>query len=129
MTKIKITIGPAKADEKDTIRFKDGTVNFSVSVFKGKQGDYYLTYCPALKISGYGSTKEEAVDFMKEEMKVFCEDLLAMNNMEREKFLLSLGFKQERFKRKNFSRAYVDEDGKLQDFEKGTLERSTLHMA
>ena len=37
-----------------------------------------------------------------------------------------LGFKQEKLHPKNYSKSYVDENGVLQNFEEGTLEK-TIH--
>jgi hypothetical protein len=40
--------------------------------------------------------------------------------------LLNLGFHRERFKNKNFSKSFVDENGVLKNFEEGTLEKKIL---
>ena len=129
MSELTIKKSSNSPKDKDTIRIKDGKLNISVLVHSGKQGDFYISYCPSLNISGYGKTIEDAEDFLEVEMRVFCEDLFEMASDERENFLLSLGFKKEKFKNKNFSKAYVDEDGKLRDFEEGTLERKILEVA
>ena len=124
-----VTKGPLKPNKKDTIRIKRGHLNMSISVYTGKQGEFFLAYCPSLNISGYGKTEQEAEDFIKVEMETFSEDVLSMSSIEKEKFLLSLGFQQERFHKKNFSKVYVDEDGKLRDFDEGTLKRKVLEVA
>lgn len=126
---LNISKRPIKKDEKDTIRLKNNRVTFSLNVYNGKQGDYYIYYCPSLNISGYGETEEEAEEFIKVEIEVFCEDLLTMQTKEKEVFLFSLGFKKEAFASKNFSKAFVDANGKLQDFEEGTLEHKILQSA
>ena len=100
-----------------------------MNVFNGKQGDFFLSYCPALSISGYGKTEYEAEEFIKHEMVIFCEDLVNMHSDERDHYLLSLGFKRERFRNKNFSKAYVDGNGRLQDFDEGTVQRKILQTA
>lgn len=129
MAELKIKKTSNSPNDKDTIRIKEGKINMSVLVHSGKQGDFYISYCPSLNVSGYGKTIEEAEDFLQVEMRVFCEDLFVMASDERENFLLSLGFKREKFKSKNFSKAYVDKDGKLRDFEEGTLESKIIEMA
>lgn len=113
-------------DKKDILRIKTGKIEAKLNILTGKQGVHFLTYCPSLRISGYGNTEKEAVDFIKEEMEVFCEDLFSMNNTEREKFILSLGFTREKFHNKNFSKTYIDENGRLQDFDEGTVKREIL---
>ena len=115
--------------EKDTIRIKNGKISCSLNIYSGKQRDYIINYCPSLNISGYGKTDEEAEDFIKVEMEVFCEDLHSMNTKNKEDFLSSLGFKRDVFAAKNYSRAFVDENGKLQDFEEGTLQHKMLESA
>lgn len=129
MHKITITKRPLKARDKDIVRIKGNNLHLSLSVFNGRQGEYFLCYCPTLNISGYGKTEDEAEEFIKIEMGLFCEDVLAMTSEERENYLLSLGFKKERFRTKNFSKVYVDENGRLQDFDKGTVERKILQVA
>lgn len=116
-------------NEKDTIRIKNEKISCSLNVYSGKQGDYIINYCPSLKISGYGKTEEEAEDFIKVEMEVFCEDLHSMNTKEKEAFLSSLGFKRDVFATKNYSKAFVDENGKLQEFEEGSLQHKMLESA
>ena len=125
---LKITKSPLKND-KDIIRVKNGKIFCSLNIYSGKQGDYIINYCPSLNISGYGKTEEEAENFIKVEMEVFCEDLHSMNTKEKEAFLSSLGFKRDVFATKNYSKAFVDEDGKLQDFEEGTLQHKMLESA
>ncbi|MCY2685580.1 hypothetical protein [Salinimicrobium sp. TH3] len=114
---------------KDTIRIKGGNLNLQFNILSGKQGDYWVLYAPAINISGYGKTEEEAKELLDVEIEVFCEDVMGMRSKEREAYIASLGFSKEPFKTKNFSKAYVDQDGKLQDFEQGTLEHRVLTTA
>ncbi len=37
-------------------------VNVSLEVELIKEGDYIVSYCPALELSSFGSTEEEAID-------------------------------------------------------------------
>lgn len=111
---------------KDTIRIKGNKLELGCNVLQGKQGEYVVLYCPAVKLSGYGGSEKEAMDLLKENLIVFSEDVLSMNHTERDRYLASLGFKKERFHNKNFSKAYVDEDGVLKNFDKGTVVRRRL---
>ena len=43
-----------------------------------KQGDFWVCYIPALNISGYGKTEEEAIKDMRYNFDVFCKDLYKM---------------------------------------------------
>lgn len=109
--------------EKDTLRFDKGKLKVRVVIFTGKEGDYFVTISPSLNVSGYGKTKQESQDSFHENVMVFCEDLTSLPKTQIEEELRNLGFKQERFHHKNFSKIYVDENGTLQNFEAGTLER------
>tara|TARA_R110002049_G_scaffold85844_6_gene218278 strand:+ start:8796 stop:9194 length:399 start_codon:yes stop_codon:yes gene_type:complete len=114
---------------KDIIRIKTNKIEVGLNILKGKQGEYVLLFCPAVNLSGYGKTVKEADELLKENLLLFSEDVLSMNNTEREHYLASLGFKKERYKSKNFSKAYVDEDGVLKNFDEGTVERHLLQTA
>jgi hypothetical protein len=120
---------PFNSEYKDTIRIKGSKMSLNFNVFSGKQGDYWVFYVPGINVSGYGKTKEEAEDFLNIEMEVFCEDVMGMSKREKEAFISSLGFAKELFRSKNFSKAYVDADGKLQEFDEGTLEHNVLETA
>lgn len=118
-----------KKKRKDTIRIKGSKIEIGFNVIKGKQGDFFLLYCPAVELSGYGKTLKEADELLKENITVFSHDILSMNITEREHYLASIGFKKERYRTKNFSKTYVDEDGVLQNFDEGTVERHLLQTA
>lgn len=128
-TNITISKTPLEKKGEDKLRIKGNKLQLSLNVFAGKQGDYFLYFCPALNISGYGKTDFKAEEFIKVEMLTFCEDIMAMPSNERDNYLMSLGFKKERFHNKNFSKAYIDVDGRLQDFDEGTVERKFLETA
>lgn len=128
MSHFNITKRPAKKNDRDTLRIKGGKIFFSLNSYSGKQGEFIIFYIPSLNISGYGKTTEEAEEFLKTEIQVFCEDVMKMPSKEKDAFLESLGFEKEKFRSKNFSKAYVDENGILQEFEEGTLKRTILQM-
>ncbi|HLW33877.1 MAG TPA: hypothetical protein VKX40_16570 [Aequorivita sp.] len=129
MSKMSFDVDSKQRSDFDEIRIKNGSIGATLNILTGKQGDYFLHYCPSLEISGYGRTVDEAVELIKSELEIFCEDLFEMNQKEREQYLISLGFKKEKFHNKNFSKAYVDENGRLKDFDKGTVKRELLQTA
>jgi predicted RNase H-like HicB family nuclease len=114
---------------KDTLRFKSNTIHFNIHVVSGKEGDYFVKLAPSLMVSGYGSTEQEARDSFEENIKLFCEDFLALPKPQRDRELTKLGFKNEKFHTKNFSKAYVDKDGILHNFEPGTVKTEILEEA
>lgn len=129
MSNLSFEVDSKKASDIDEIRIKNGSIGATLNILTGMQGEYFLHYCPSLEISGYGRTADEAVALIKSELEVFCEDLFEMNQKEREHYLFSLGFKKQKFHNKNFSKAYVDEKGRLRDFDEGTVKRELLQTA
>ena len=113
----------------ETIRINKNVITVKVVVATGKEGDFFVALSPSVNVSGYGKNKKEAQDSFNENMITFCEDIMRLPQQEREKELLNLGFHKERFKNKNFSKAYVDENGVLKNFEEGTLEKKILETS
>lgn len=101
----------------ETIRIKDNKINLNVVATSGKDGDYFVMISPTIMVSGYGETIEEAQQSFEHNMAVFCKDVLNLNQIERNLYLKKLGFEREKFKTKNFSKLYVDENGALQGLE------------
>ncbi|MFA9191155.1 hypothetical protein AAGV28_07200 [Flavobacterium sp. FZUC8N2.13] len=104
-------------DIKETIRIKGDHIKINVMIASGKEGEHHIVVSPALLVSGYGSTPEEAKESFHENIKLFCEDLLTLPNDKKLIELKKLGFTQEKFAHKNFSKLYVDENGVLQGLE------------
>lgn len=102
-------------DINETIRIKKGNVSIKIITSTGLENDVYVVLSPSILVSGYGATEDEAKESFLHNLKVFVDDILELSQNDRDNYLLSLGFKQERLKNKNFSRAYVDSNGALQN--------------
>ena len=111
---------------KETIRIKGSLMNIKVLTSSGKEGDFFVVVSPSLLVSGYGSSEEEASDSFKENLETFCHDLMSLNQEQRELEIKKLGFEKVKYHNKNFSKAYVDENGVLQGLERSTLRTSML---
>ncbi len=61
-----------------------------VQVFLIPEGAQYVAYCPALELSSYGSSAEDAKAAFAEAMEIFMEDTQAKGTLE--KVLLGLGW-------------------------------------
>ncbi|MBI2730008.1 MAG: hypothetical protein HYX40_04530 [Sphingobacteriales bacterium] len=109
---------------KETIRINKGKVHIKVVAMTGKEGNFFVTLSPSLNVSGYGRTKEDSKTSFHENVTLFCHDLMALSKEQIEHELSTLGFKKEIMRHKNFSKSYVDENGHLQNFEEGTLEKN-----
>ena len=110
--------------EVDTLRIKGGVLNVEATVISGKDGEHFVSIVPSLMISGYGSTEQESMDSLDENMETFCEDFMKLSNEQRQSELIKLGFSQVPYHTKNFSKLYVDENGLLQGLENVTIKRN-----
>lgn len=110
----------------DTIRIKGSRIKIHVLVASGKEGDHYVMVSPSLMVSGYGPTHDEAQNCFELNMKLFAEEFATMSAPRKETELQKLGFIQEVLHHKNFSKAYVDTNGVLRDFEAGSFQAQIL---
>lgn len=104
-------------------------ITVKIVMISGKEGGHYVTLAPSINVSGYGRTPKEANESFDENMEIFLDDLMRLSKKEIEHEIFKLGFKQERFKNKNFSKAYVDENGVLNNFEAGTLKKTMIETS
>lgn len=111
---------------REFIRIKGDKINIKVLTASGKDNDTFVIISPALLVSGYGSTEVEAKESFEHNMELFCKDFLDLPIEQREKYLKTLGFAKEKYRNKNFSKIYVDENGVLQGLEQSTLRTSIL---
>lgn len=65
-------------------------VNVSVDVQLIKQGDYIVSYCPALELSSFGISEEEAKEGFEGALNTFLQETHAKGTLE--KVLLDLGW-------------------------------------
>lgn len=110
----------------ETVRIKQNKLELKVITVGGKEDEHFVLVSPSLLVSGYGSTEEEAENSFKENMELFCKDFMNLTSSQRDYELKKLGFNRERFKTKNFSKAYVDENGVLQGLDPQTKKVSML---
>jgi hypothetical protein len=111
---------------RESLRIKEGKINIKVLTASGKDGDSFVIISPTLLVSGYGSNEIEAEESFLHNMELFCKDFLELSIDQRESYLRSLGFSKEKFRTKNFSKLYIDENGVLQGLEQSTLKTSIL---
>lgn len=118
----KLTKNPLENQhQEDTIRIKGVDLTLQATVVSGKDGDHFISIIPSLLISGYGSTEEEAINSLDENVETFCEDFMKLSIEQRKSELVKLGFSQVPYHRKNFSKLFVDENGLLQGLENVTI--------
>ena len=58
----------------DIIKIDDGIISAMLEVQSFKEGDYIVSYCPALELSSFGTTNEEAQQGLQGALKMFLEE-------------------------------------------------------
>lgn len=103
--------------EKEEIRLSKTTFSLKFNAINGKEGDFWIQVAPSINVSGYGNTPKEAEESFEENMNLFADDLFAVKLSERLLYLQKLGWEREKYHNKNLSKAFVDENGILQNLE------------
>jgi predicted RNase H-like HicB family nuclease len=75
----------------NSIRRKKNTVCVELQFLIGKEGDYYVSYCPALDLSSFGDTEEESKKAFLESLDLFLDETIRRGTLE--KCLLKLGWR------------------------------------
>ena len=111
---------------RESLRIKGDKINIKVLTASGKDGDSFVIISPTLLVSGYGLNETEAKQSFQHNIELFCKDFLQLSSEQRNSHIRNLGFIKEKFKTKNFSKLYVDENGVLHGLEQSTLKTSIL---
>ena len=107
-------------DPEDSLRISrsGGRIHSFITVFKftDKDTNQIISYCPAFDISGYGENEDKALEMLKFSISEYFNYLIStLSNKQMEAELRQLGWKQSTFRHKNYSKAYVDINGELQN--------------
>jgi hypothetical protein len=74
----------------NNIKTTQNTCELNVEVYFVKEDEYTTAYCPALEVSGYGLTEEEARESFDVALKIFLEETNKRGTFE--KYLLAHGW-------------------------------------
>ncbi len=85
--------------------------------YTGKSGEHWVSIIPSLNVSGYGESEEDAIKDSQYNLKVLFEDLYELTLAQRDSELKKLGWLPNKFFKRQYSSAYVDENGVLQNFD------------
>lgn len=99
----------------EEIKMSRDTFVVRINVITGEEGDFWVSISPSLNVSGYGETKEEAQESFHHHMQMFWEELKALKMDKRHLMLKNLGWDNKFYAKKQYSKAFVDENGVLQD--------------
>lgn len=84
--------------------------------YRDKDTRQIVIYSPSLDISGYGSDENKAHEMFKFSLNEFFKYLIALPLRTIETELTSMGFKHHNLRNKEYSKSFIDANGKLQDF-------------
>lgn len=121
--------------QQDCLRINRSTGNISglMSVFKFQDRDtkQIICFCPSFDISGYGENETKAFETLKFSVKEYFEHLLKLSPKPMSSELAGMGWKQSKFRHKEFSNSFVDVNGDLHNFNAvdNKVERMTLEAA
>lgn len=107
--------------EQDYIRLLPvkRSISMSVTTYEliSKEDQDIILYIPTLNLFGKASTLELAKENLDETVTKFLRKLLRLPFPKINIKLKNLGWEQNKYHKRNFSRTYVDKDGVLQDFQ------------
>ncbi|MGV0828340.1 hypothetical protein ACTS9C_05510 [Empedobacter brevis] len=106
---------------EDSIRYRRGHISASLTVVSFIEEGSHIVYSPSLEMSGYGDTEEEAKEMFSYSMEDYFKTLIKLSHKTIEAELRKYGFKQKKYKSKNYSKLYVDQDGVLQGLDQPSL--------
>lgn len=75
-----------------------------------------VVYIPTLDITGYGSTDANAEEMLRYSLDNYFDFLISLTPKKMAQELSDKGWKHNKLRNKDYSRAYVDMDGKLKEF-------------
>ncbi len=93
------------------------TVNTEITIFEVIEHDQIVLYIPSFELSGYGNNYEEAKEMLDESVNYFLTNLIKLTPDKINLELAKLGWKKNKFKNKEFSKAYIDKNGILKGFD------------
>ena len=133
MGAFKFAIKDLNPQDKDKLHISKnrGRVGLCVYNFVDKDTKQFVAFAPAFDISGYGETEDKAIEMMKFAIGKYLEYLIDLSTKDRDSELLALGWKKDKLKNKDFSKAYVDINGELKNFNavEGSVKRQILQLA
>lgn len=131
--KYKTIIADLTKEDYLHVNQREGKVKASVKtyLFQDKDTNLFINIIPSLSLTGYGSTKEKAREMLKNSIDNFNQFLVDLSLPKMDTELRKLGWKKSRLRNKEYSKAYIDGDGNLKNFNaiENTIETKILQLA
>jgi hypothetical protein len=115
--------------ERLHINLRKGKISADLHAIKYVDNDtkQFIAAIPSLEVSGYGETDKKAMEMLQFSLDSFGNFITSLTPDNIKKELAKLGWHKTMF-HKDFSKAYVDIEGQLQNFnaENNKIEQLTL---
>jgi hypothetical protein len=98
------------------IKLRKITGNLRVLKFRDKDTRQIVLFVPALDLTSYGATDKKATQMLKFSIEQYFEFLLNLSHKKIQQELSALGWNHKSITPKDFSKAYIDIDGDLKNF-------------
>ena len=108
---------------KEGVRTVKGVV--TLHHFIDNETKQHVYYVPSFELTGYGKSAAKAHEMLKISLNEYFNYLLPNDDMFIRIELKKLGWNPDKLFKKDFSKAYVDQNGVLQDFNLSEDELST----
>jgi hypothetical protein len=116
----KIVVSDKKMLKESTLRVNltKHKISFAGILFKYRDKDtrQIVVFIPSLDITGYGATDKKALVMLNFLMNDYLQWLGKLSPKQIEAELTGLGWKHVKFKNKEYSQSYVDQEGELHTF-------------
>lgn len=99
------------------INFRKKMVHGNVFAHSFENEGKRMIYIPALNISGYGDTEEEAREMVNISIADFLDTLFSAGEAKAMDEIKSLGWTKDKFFPKRYHPPFVDKDGILKEFD------------
>lgn len=103
--------------DTEQLKVTKHSIKARINILTGKEGEFYVAYSPSLNVSGYGETEKDATDSFLHNFEVFAQSLLDLKVDKQKTELQTLGWKRKKYATKQYSKAYVDENGELRNLQ------------
>jgi hypothetical protein len=113
---LKITPSAIKK-ESLKVNIKKGKIDSHIHVFrfKDRETKQIVYYAPSVEVSGYGSNDKKAQQMFILSVEDFLKSLFELSPKKLQNELQKMGWKQNKVQNKEYSPAYIDLYGQLQN--------------
>jgi len=100
------------------IHYTKRKIEAGLTIFRYTDKDtrQIVLYVPGLELTAYGETNEKAEEMMRFSLEDAATHLLKLSSKNLATELRELGWKQDTFRNKEYSKSFVDANGELKNF-------------